>query len=431
MRPIAGAVVLGVVGCWAPALIVTSGGCHASQAGSSGGSAGSSSSGSSSSGASSGSSSGQSSSASSSSGTSSSGSSSSGSPDGGTSFPGQPGNPVGYSAYGALGTKPWPGGGFTSGTASQPTKYTGYVFTGQQDISGSYIEFVSCDFDSGTDGVDVTGSNITFKGCRFQSNSTGNYNVQTSGANLSFSYCSFVPLASFYQAPPGAAWPSAGAGKNTTTQAPGVNAIDGNDGYQYGLAINSGGPVTADHNDFWGFGNDGPQFMDTTAQITITDNWIHDAASASPQGYHIDGLGYVNGGAGPSNVLIQHNTIASIGNTNGIAFQAATSGYGNIQMSDNYLSGFGYLVALGTAGNQQLAGSKFTNNVIGTDLQWIFGPIYDDYTTVFGGNGNTWSGNTLRVLPGTTPAGTSNFTFATAQSGYYLWPDSSLHTTDF
>ena len=71
---------------------------------------------------------------------------------------------------------------------------------------------------------------------------------------------------------------------------------------------------------------------------------------------------------GPSNILIQHNTIASIGNTNAIAFQAATSGYDNIQIIDNYLSGFGYLVALGTGGGQQFSNSSFTNNVFGTDL---------------------------------------------------------------
>jgi hypothetical protein len=305
------------------------------------------------------------------------------------------------------------------------------VFNGGQDVSGSYIEFVSCDFNSGSSGVNVSGSNITFKGNRFQSNSSANYNVQTSGSNLVFSYNSFVPLASYYTAPPGAAWPSAGAGQNTTAQSPGVNAIDGNDGYQYGLAINSGGPVSADHNDFWGFGNDGPQFMDTSQQITITDNWIHDAANASPQGYHIDGTGYVNGGSGPTNILIQHNTIASIGNTNGIAFQAATSGYSNIQVINNYLSGYGYLVALGTAGTKQFTSSSFVNNVFGTDLQWVWGPIYNDYTTVFGGNGNSWSGNTIHVVAGTTNAGTNSYTFTTGQSGYFMWPDSSLHTTDF
>src|SRR5579864_2928668 len=94
-----------------------------------------------------------------------------------TPWPGQTGNSVGYAAYGKLGTTPWPGGSFQSGTSTNPTVYTGYVFTGSQTISGSYIQFVSCDFNAGTGGVLVTGSNITFTGSRFQSNSTENYNV--------------------------------------------------------------------------------------------------------------------------------------------------------------------------------------------------------------------------------------------------------------
>lgn len=346
-------------------------------------------------------------------------------------FPGQTGNPVGYSAYGQLGTTTWPGGTFVSGTASQPTIYRGYVFSGPVMVSGQYIQFVSCDFDSGTGGVNITGSNISFIGSRFQSNDVENYNVQTTGTNITFSYDSFTPLASFYTTPPGSAWPSAGTGQNTTTQTTDLNAINGNDGYEYGIAIDAGGPVTIDHSDFWGFGN-AIVLMGISSQINITNNWIHDAANASPQAYHTDGPGYLNGAAGPSNVLIQGNTIASLGNTNGLAFQAATSGYNNMQFKSNYLSGFGYLIALGRAGGGiGFTNSSFENNVIGTDIQWVFGPIYNNYTTDFSGSGNTWTGNTIHILSGTASANTSGFTFNSSQNGYYIWPDSSLHSTDF
>jgi hypothetical protein len=346
-------------------------------------------------------------------------------------FPGQAGNPVGYASCGTLGTTPWPGGDFVSGTAANPTVYKGYVFTGGQNISGSYMKFVSCDFDSGSSGVAVSGSNITFTGNRFQSNNLPDENVQTTGSNLTFNCNSFVPLVSLHASPPGAAWPSAGAGKNTTVQVAGVNSIDGNDAYQYGLNIESGGPVTVDHNDFWGFGNGGPLTYSTTAQINITNNWIHDAANASPQGYHQDGIGYLNGGVGTSNVLVQGNTIASLGNTNAVAFQAATGGYDNIRIIGNYFAGFGYTVCLGTGGGQQFTNSVFENNVFGTDLQCVWGPLYNDYTSVFQQTGNTWSGNTLSVLAGTSPSSSSGFTFSEAESGDFIWPDSSLHGSDF
>ena len=346
-------------------------------------------------------------------------------------YPGQSGNPVGYTAYGPLGTTPWPGGSFVNGTATNPTVYKGYVFTGGQTISGQYIQFISCDFNSGTGGVTITGSNISFIGSRFQSNDVENENVVTTGTNITFSYDSFTPLASLYTSPPGSVWPSAGAGQNTTTQTTNVNAINGNDGYEYGLAINSGGPVSIDHSDFWGFGN-AIVLMGTSAQINITNNWIHDSANASPQSYHTDGPGYLNGGAGPSNVLIQGNTIASLGNTNGLAFQAATSGYNNMQFKGNYLSGFGYLTALGRAGGGiGFTNSSFVNNVFGTDVQWVFGPLYSNYTADFSETGNSWSGNTIHVVSGTTTASTCNFTFSSGQNGDYMWPDTSLHTADF
>src|SRR5690348_1597997 len=155
-------------------------------------------------------------------------------------WPGQSGNFVGYAAYGPLGTTPWPGGSFVSGTASSPTIYKGYVFTGSVSISGSYIEFVSCDFNAGTGGVRVGGDHIAIIGSRFQSNDLQNFNVYSSGTNLTFLYDSFTPLASLYASPPGEVWPSGGAGTNTASQIQDVNCANGNDGYEYGIEIASG-----------------------------------------------------------------------------------------------------------------------------------------------------------------------------------------------
>jgi hypothetical protein len=301
------------------------------------------------------------------------------------------------------------------------------VFAGPQTISGSYIQFISCDFNSGTGGVNVTGSNITFTGDRFQSNNVEDDNVQISGGtNITFSYVSFTPLTSFYTAPPGSVWPSAGAGQNTTTQTTDVNAINGNDGYEYGLNIISGGPVTVDHCDFWGFGN-AVVFYSTTAQMNITNNWIHDAANASSQGYHTDGPGYLNGGSGPSNVLVQGNVIASLGNTNGLAFQAATSGYNNIQLVGNYLSGFGFTVAAGAPGNTHLTNSSVTQNVWGTDVEPVWNPLYGNSWTA--GTNSTWTCNTLAFRPGTTWTDGDGWTPPSSINGEYWVPTSAIAST--
>jgi hypothetical protein len=371
---------------------------------------------------------GSSSSSSGSSGGSSSSGSGSGS-DGGSSFdagdsgpspggyPGQPGNPVGFAAApGYPGTlEPWTGGDTvaTSGTAGNPTVYSFYDFVPGQAQGGTFI----------------TGSHLKFVGCRFQSNDVENYNVQVTGSDVTFEYCSVTPLVSLAAAPPHEAWPSAGAGQQLTGNGTGYQ-IDGNSGYEYGFALNSGGPVSIDHCDIWGFGN-AVTFMDTTAQMTVSSSWIHDAADAAAQKYHTDGPGYLNGGVPPQNVSIQGNTIASIGNTNGIAFQAATSAYQNIVVSGNYLSGFGYTSDMGLPGSTSGdTNMQFTNNVFGTDLPWVYGPIYADQTALFGQATNKWSGNTLKVLAGTSPV-SGSWQWTSAQDGQFVWPDASTHTSDF
>jgi hypothetical protein len=253
------------------------------------------------------------------------------------------------------------------------------------------------------------------------------YNVLVSGSNISFSYDSFTPLASFYTSPPGLVWPSAGAGQNTTTQVTNVNAIDGNSGYEFAIDIgDSAGPITIDHSDFWGFGNAIVFNGASTAQMNITNNWIHDAANAGPQGYHTDGPGYLNGGAGPSNILIQGNTIASLGNTNGIAFQAATSGYSNIQIIGNYFSGFGYTVAAGAPGNTHFANSSITSNVWGTDIEPAWNPLYGNSWT---GTNSTWACNKLAFASGTKWTDGDGWTPPSSIDGEFWVPTSAIAST--
>jgi hypothetical protein len=78
-----------------------------------------------------------------------------------------------------------------------------------------------------------------------------------------------------------------------------------------------------------------------------------------------------------------------------------------------------------------MTNTSVTDNIYGTDLPWVFGPLHNNYSTMFGGGGNLWKRNKLRVLPGTSPYPGSSPSWTSADDGKFLWPDSTLHTTDF
>lgn len=352
-------------------------------------------------------------------------------------WPGQPGNLVGYAATpnypGSL--RVWTGGNsFVSGTATNPTIYAFY------------------DFRSGTTkpGVTISSSvsNVRFVGCRFQSNAasawpaaTSSSNVVLNGAtNITFEYCSFTPLTSIATINPGyTTWPCSAAGTNANTQIPGTNAITETQAYTYGLFIEAGGPVTVDHCEFWGFGNVAIDFTSTTAQMIINETWMHDCAAEGPTyNQHQDAIGYLNGLVPCQNITIQNCTIAGMGNTNAIAFQGTnTASYHNIIVTGNYLTGFGYTATL--PGGQELFGGDgistitgrlvFTNNTFGTDVPWIWGPLYALYQGNF--STKTWYGNKFNVLPGSTPAPGSDWEYSFANNGNFIWPDSTFSTTDW
>ena len=344
-------------------------------------------------------------------------------------WPGTVSNPVGYNhAPGYTGSlTPWPGGGFTNGTSGSPTVYAHYDFNGG---SSGALNLQNASW-------------ITFLGCRFQSNNVSDdcSRVGLSG-NILFSYCSFTPLASLYTAPPhssetqlgqdGLAWPAAGAGLQTISQVTNTNCIDGSSGYQYGMLVQSTntGPITLDHCDFWGFGN-AITFSNSTNQINITNSWIHDGANSFPQGYHTDGPGYLDNTTPPQNVLLQGNTIASIGNTNAIALQAVTSPYVSISAIGNYLSGFNINTDFGHTANNNVS-MTFENNVFGTDLPWQNGPFYADVSPNYGnGSGNLWRGNTLNILAGTSSWPGASPAWSGGQQGYYLLPNQTFSATDW
>jgi hypothetical protein len=209
-------------------------------------------------------------------------------------------------------------------------------------------------------------------------------------------------LVSLYTSPPGYTWPSAGAGANSLTITEGVNAVNGNKGYEFGFDIGTGspgaGPVWIDHCDVWGFG-DAIVIQTVNAGVTITNNHMHDIANPTEQLYHTDGPGYSNGGVAPNNVTIIGNTVAMLGNTQALALQLATGGYQNIYVAENFWSGNGATISWCMPGSVQCTNSHFYGNTFGTDVE-AGGPLYGPSFRL--GSGSVWACNTISFRPGTT-----------------------------
>ncbi|MHB8666782.1 MAG: choice-of-anchor D domain-containing protein [Burkholderiales bacterium] len=290
----------------------------------------------------------------------------------------------------------------------------------------------------------VSGNNILFLGDRFQSNclQCANVSYTSTGSAVYFFYDSFTPLVSFYISPPGAGcsevtpgnlgctnWPSAGAGANSTTVVeetaftPGstspanANAVNGNKGYEFGININSSaGTLWVDSCDIWGFGNSIVS-QTTTAQTTITNTWMHDAANSTEQVYHTDGYGYSNGATAPNNVLLAGNVTGSLGNTQGLALQAATGGYQNIYINENFFSGFNATISFCRPGSVQCTNSTFYGNTFGTDVE-DSGAVYSNGSAL--GTGSVWACNVISVRTGTTWTNLDGWTPTSGENGDYF-----------
>jgi hypothetical protein len=241
-------------------------------------------------------------------------------------------------------------------------------------------------------------TNVTFYGCRFASNARNDANVAIYGDNITFEYSTFEP---------------------STVSAPPVTY---NQGYQYGIDLRYNGRVTINYSDFWGWGN-GIQFgFSTQAKpFVVKNSWFHDARDDGGID-HTDAI--LSNSGGPSYVVIDHNTIASVGNTQGLALQTEPNGlhYDNIMITNNYFSGFGYTIALG----ENIPGDTnmtFTGNTFGTDFKPVYGVLYDDDTWI-SSQGNVWRNNKWRVVPG-------SYYTPVSDDGKYWWPNGTKNTTDY
>jgi hypothetical protein len=221
-------------------------------------------------------------------------------------------------------------------------------------------------------------------------------------------------------------------------------------GYQFAIWFDPGSSGAVDHCDMWGWGNAIAWGSTTTAgPYVIANNWIHDACwgSTSDGSFHTDGPGFEagNNNPPPKNITIRGNTIASVGNTNGIAFQPRVNPvYSNITIDENYLSGFGATLALD--GGQATYGINLivTNNIFSTDIA----SGYSLYGFAAGANlwrksvcpTNLWRNNKFKVYPGTAPISRDAswvMQWNYSNDGNYLWPDrntggtGTLHMADW
>jgi Abnormal spindle-like microcephaly-assoc'd, ASPM-SPD-2-Hydin len=352
-------------------------------------------------------------------------------------WPGQSGNPVGFAA-----SPTWTGSFNATACPSSPASGTSWAnatiiqnctYTGANTFSCNYCEFIDVDFNGGAvtnnNTVGVAGDHQMYIGDRFQSNDVISGNVADGHAYTYFFYDSFQPAVAYYISPPGTGcrnstvgnigctnWPSGGAGANSTTIieetgfTPGsttpsnANAINGNKGYEYGLNIDvGGGPIWMDSCDIWGFG-DAIVNQTTTAQITITNTWMHDAANPTEQAYHTDGYGYSNGNTAPNNVLLTGNATGILGNTQALALQAATGGYQNIYINENFFSGDGATIAFCQPGSVQCTNSTFYGNTWSATVA-AGGSLYAPGAAL--GSGTVWACNRVNVPSGTTRGGWS------------------------
>lgn len=286
----------------------------------------------------------------------------------------------------------------TTGYRNAPD-YPGSVHTCGAIQSNTTYNF--CDFSGGADiGSSSTAvSNVIFHGCRFHGVAVDEALVKVFGDNITFDYSSFEPNAAFVH----------------NTQ------VAHNASYQYGVEANGSynshvAKMTISHSDFWGFGNAIDVHGSTQAKPQVfSDNWIHDAANDGNADYHTDGIGDESGSGSGSYVIMNHNTIVSPGNTNGIAFQQGS--YSNFTITNNLISGWGYAVALWAPAPN----TTFTGNTFSTLLQPTFGPLYPQ--SFWTSSGSFWHNNHWLV-----PAGAA---YGNPSDSGKFWTPNGVSMTDY
>jgi hypothetical protein len=261
--------------------------------------------------------------------------------------------------------------------------------------------------------VGASVNNVTFYGCRFAR--TGDLNVGIVGDNITFDYCSFEPL--------GASVP------------PVSNAA----GYQYGIAANGGfyttcGKLTVTHCDFWGFANAIDTRGSTQAKPHVFEhNWFHDPRNDNGGADHTDAIGALGTDDYSAYVVINHNTIEAVANTNAIGYQFSTPanhggvGYNHFTITNNLISGWNNAINFGgvfpDSFNSTASYITFTGNTFSTKFLIPNGVNHQNWWLT---TGSVWSNNRWKV-----PAGAA---WGTPENDGMFWIPTNAATagaTDF
>jgi len=316
------------------------------------------------------------------------------------------------------------------------------------------------------------GDNLVFNGCLFEGTFPQDNLIQVyCNSHCTFNYCTFKPY--------GISTPPGNAGTSSTNCDTGSDtASDGTpfaSSYQ-SLSGNVNTPTgqlgtfvtTMDHCDVWG--NAGIQLGEgTSATNPAIYNFCYIHDQADPWGYTwstsgIAGTNYHNDGIGPDSVggvghgfiTVRNCTIASMGNTNGLALQGST-GYSYIVFQGNYVSGWGIAISIGTSGANPDTNCTFTDNIFSGEVPCVNNAQYIHHrpvdasgnSTINGGGacaanyipstgadagyllppgqGNVWRRNRFQTFAGDPYSACSGYT-----NGNYWWPsDNTYHSADY
>jgi len=283
--------------------------------------------------------------------------------------------------------------------------YTGSLTTWTDPISDLEPNTTYSGYYFPTGAYGIVASDVTFVGCLFEANRVTDANTcgvfATPCSNIKFSYCTFQPSAVD-------TWP-----------------VSYDNGYQYGIDQRGISGLTVDHCEFWGFGNAIEiSTSSESAPDVFTWNWIHDPRADGGVD-HTDGI-LCNDGITDMYLVVAHNTIASEGNTNGLALQYSSAPYNQVSVTDNYFSGFGYTCNMG--GSVGGTDMTFAGNVWAADFEPTYGPLYgDEFASQ---TGSSWSGNKIYVPTDSPLYGADASWMAPGNSGLYWWPGDTLPGSD-
>lgn len=265
-------------------------------------------------------------------------------------------------------------------------------------------------------GYEGEGDNLTFIDCLFEGTQPNDNLVQIYCPTVvTFVNCTFKP--SEVSSPPG--------NDGTISSAITSPGTIYDESWQYIARMVAGQTVFVGCNVWGGAGIQATGGVDAEHVTVFRRCYIHDAADNDGSGdsdYHHDGLGPDSSG-GSHDTLIEGCTIASLGNTQGIALQGLST-YNRVTVRGNYLSGWGYALSLGNSGTWSGSNIVVEDNVWSAELPAGFGPYYGGWRDGFG---NRWVGNRFQVRDGDGAAG-----WDTDDHGAYWWPtDGVAHPTEY